>query len=172
MPFKWFCVQTKTQKAFSAKAHITRLGYNTLMPVETKIFKYYGVEKQQLVPLFGNYVFTQFDTDFPDWRRIWSQPGVRRIFSTAPNTPTPIPDRTITSLQQCTTTDDDEIQIIKPNCVVRVIAGPLAATEDQLPTTGICSWTRGHKAALLMEIMGGSIEVVFDLDSLELEHAP
>ncbi len=78
---RWYCVQARPRSVLYAKRNIDRLGFDTLLPTELRSWLVRGKRKEQLVPLFGNYIFVRFDTqlgaDLPGWRRITTLPGVR-----------------------------------------------------------------------------------------------
>jgi transcription antitermination factor NusG len=168
MAYQWYCVQTKPRAEFFARSQLERQGFETLLITETRTRKLRnGHSKEYLASLFGNYLFVAFDAAYHHWwRRICHTYGVRRLFSSSPEQPIPIPDHTMESLRRCLTKEDQQPDHrIHPGCVARVISGPLTSRTEQ--TVGVCKWTRGQRAALLIDMMQGSIEVTFDISNLE-----
>lgn len=166
---RWYCVQSIPHKEFWAQANLTRLGFDVLLLTEQRTRRYRGgVTKQLMAPLFGSYLFVPFDIDDPTWRRIPSAYGVRRILSANAETPIAVPDHTIDSLLSCVVEYDEQTEaaIIHPGCKAKVVKGPLAQTDNEI--SGICQWTHNRRVALLLDMINGAVEVVFDVDSLEL----
>src|SRR5882672_2531529 len=114
----WYCIQAKPNRVFFAKSGIERLGFQVLLPTTTITKSHYGVERSQLVPLFGTYFFVQFDVDTDHWKPITNIPGVRRLLSHTPEQPTPIPDISITTMLECITAEQ---QVPNNNTVAQVI---------------------------------------------------
>lgn len=171
MAGRWYCVQSYPRKEFFARSNLRRLGFQTFMPTETCTRRYRNnVKKELLLPLFGSYMFVRFDVDEDHWRPIVSAYGIRRLFSSAPELPTPIPDHTIDSLMQCVVEpgEPNELPVIHPNCRAKVVAGPFASARGEQSVIGLCTATKGQRAKLLLDTLRGAITIEFDIASLEL----
>jgi transcription antitermination factor NusG len=150
-----------------ARSHLNRQGFNTLLLTDTRVRTYRGnVKREQVVSLFGNYFFVWFDIMRDPWQRICHTYGVRRLFSADAETPIPVPQHSIDSLRACSTPTPTNDRI-HPGCRAKVISGPLTMRNGE-ETSGIVQWTRNQRAALLLGMMQGEIEVEFDIASLEL----
>lgn len=167
LPRCWYCIQSKPHAERIAKRYIEQLGYQVLLPLISKTRKVRtGASQEYLAPLFGNYLFVAFDKKVHEWRRLWNVYGVRRIFSSSPDNPTPVPDEAIDTLLQCfTETSPKQQQIISKGARVKITEGPLSTMENPI---GICDWTDGQRIALLLDVMSGNVRIEFALSSVEL----
>lgn len=169
MSTRWYCVQARPHQEFFATRMLARQGYNPLLLTEPSIRTIRNHRTETIVSLFGSYFFIPFDIDNDNWRPITSTYGVKRILSSTPESPTPIPEGVVENLIQCSQQQPDDpspIVSIEPGCMVRVVTGPMASTDQ--PTVGICQWRRGDRAALILDIMQGQREVEFHVASLQV----
>jgi transcription antitermination factor NusG len=168
MAKRWYCVQARPGKEFYAETNLNRMGFQTLLLTELRERAYRGgTRREYRAPLLGSYFFVAFDVHADNWRSIYRGAyGVRRLLSGSPEHPTPVPDATLASLLQCAVEAPKPSQpIIAPDTRVRIIAGPLLRPEQYI--TGICNWRVGDRVGLLLDIMNGTREVIFDVNSLE-----
>jgi len=164
---RWYCVQAKHRYEFFAAANLRRNGFEPLLLTELRTTKRKnGVEFEKLVSLFGIYFFIPLDIEVDNWKRVVYTHGVRRIFSSNPETPSPIPDSVIESLiaSRNPITTTPETPQIHPGCRVRIIQGPLANPN----TEAICQWRDGDRVKLLLSIVQREVMVEFHVSSLEL----
>lgn len=152
---------------------LVRQGFGTLLPVEVRTRRFRnGITHDYQASVFGAYFFVAFDVGQPSWRRIHSTYGVKRLFSTTPEYPVPLPEHTMQSLLDCTEQPEQksEVQLIKPGLRARVRRGPLAQASEEI--VGICEIAEGTRITILIEILSGSIHATFDAGDLELVKEP
>lgn len=167
MANRWYCVQAKQHCEFMAVRMLKTGGYEPLMLTEVVTrTSAYNVKRECTVSLFGSYFFVPFDVELDNWRPITNTYGVKRILSSTPESPTPIPDGVVEQLIQCSIQPQqpDNIIPIMPGCTVKVISGPLANPD----VVGICEMRSGDRVTLLLQAMYGELRVIFDVSSLEL----
>lgn len=167
----WFCLQTRPHQEFIAQQNIERLKFKSLLPLTTKVrtVPRTGAKQEVKASLFGNYLFVAFDIATDNWRRLWNVYGVKRLFSSSPDRPTPIPTHSIMSLLSCSDDPVSSTPEIAKDCKVRIVSGPLVTLVDPV---GICQWSDTQRIALLVKAMSGEIVVEFDRSAVELVAQP
>lgn len=146
---RWYAVWTNARQENIAENQLRLEGFETLLP------SIRDVEQDITLPLFPRYLFVRFDVDVDRWRKIYSTQGVRTLLSSAPESPTPIPDPVIDLIHSGLPTllvETEEI-VIRTGMQVKVIRGHLKGK------TGICSWTSKSRIKLMMDIIGGSVNL-------------
>jgi transcription antitermination factor NusG len=164
---QWYCVQAKARQEFFACQQLKRHGWNPLLLTTVNVIKRRNGDRiESIISLFGSYFFIPFDINLDRWKRIIYTYGVKRILSSTPESPTPIPDDVMTSLlaSRLEPTSDTPVVRIHPNCKARVIKGPLAGDN----TIGIVEWTNKDRVGLLLDAMNGKISVEFHITALEM----
>jgi transcription antitermination factor NusG len=92
----WFCIQANSyHEVERASKKIRSLGFEVYSPQHLTKGK-----KPRIMPVFGSYFFVRFSQYSDNWRPIWYQSGVRRIFSTSPENPCPIRPWVLLGLQE------------------------------------------------------------------------
>ena len=162
--WQWFVVHTHVRRETLALAHLRRQQFETFLPM---IHTRTPGGHLALRPLFPRYLFVQFDPDIVQWRPICSTYGVKRLISTDAEHPVALPFGTVESLKDQVVALDlpepfpDGVVLIDPGTTVVVKRGPLVGHE------GICLWSDGRRTRLLMQVMGGSVQVTFSRSAIE-----
>jgi len=137
------------------------LGFDPYLPMELRE-RGWPRRELRLVPMFNTYFFVPFDRSEPAWREIPTQPGVKRLFSTDAQHPTPILDEAIELVrfmereQRATARPalpGEPLVPIPVGSIAEVVSGALATFR------GICSWSDETKVLFLNGILGGRLEV-------------
>jgi len=173
---RWYVFQSHVGKEFLAQKQLSRLKqrFETFVPFEIKEKKRLGVvighEKRAI---FRSYGFIRFDIDKDWWRPICSTYGVKRLFSTTPECPIPLPHDTIeTLIKSFETVALAAPEIIPATPVVEqaIIAVPEVIAEHApavvlegvfAGNVGICEYSDTEKTELLMQILGGDVKITF-----------
>lgn len=138
---RWYCVEVAPRAEFRAAAEIEALGVPVLVPEylgQRRVRERVGgvvrvVERPALLLAFPRYVFAEFDVRAPEWRRIATRQGVKRIIGLDPERPVPVP--AVQMAWVIAQFGDDGVQRrpvnaaavpIKAGAMVQVLAGPLA----------------------------------------------
>lgn len=157
----WYCLKVEPNREPNVSIRLALQGFETFIP---RYIDYDGRDNPVRL-MFPGYVFVLFDPDRDNWRPIGSTFGVTRLFSSTPESPTPIRDKRLTELLQLC--GDDQIwdpfpkppkrQRIYPiGHVLRINAGPLATQ------IGEHLRTKEGRVTLLLHLLGKSTEVVLD----------
>lgn len=98
---RWYVVQTHRGAERLAVLELANQDFPTLLPLRClapKPDEPSGPRRHRrreaaprIVPAFPGYLFVLFDQAAQPWRRIHGTRGVRRLFSTSPERPTPVP---------------------------------------------------------------------------------
>lgn len=136
---RWYCVEVAPRAEARAAAEIEALGVPVLVPEylgQRKVRERVGgvvrvVERPTLLLAFPRYVFAEFDVRAPEWRRIATRQGVKRIIGLDPERPAAVP--AVQMAWVIAQFGEDGVQRrpqgpaapIKPGATVRVLAGPL-----------------------------------------------
>ncbi len=174
----WYCVRARYGGDITADIAIRRAGFTLFTPSlwkpgtparRDRHGALRPARPERIVPLFPRYLFVRFRRVADTWRPIWELPGVECILSTAPETPTPVPDGAIDLIRGlcapngCVYPDNERMldgpapvirmPPIAPGTRTRLTAGPMA------DLAGICTWSDGKRVRLLLEIMGRAVSV-------------
>lgn len=99
---RWFVCQTHPQAERWARDNLDNQGFTVYLPLELvrirdRVLR--TMTHEVLRPLFGGYLFVQFDADNDPWRPICSTRGVKRLFMSGTQRPTPVPHGAVERLQ-------------------------------------------------------------------------
>lgn len=170
---RWYVFQTGSNQEFFAERWLNFKHFDTYVP-------YHSIEKRRLgviigyqrQALFRGYGFVRFDIAVDRWRRIWEVQGVKRLLSTSPDCPIPMPEGSVESLQfaALNLSPATDIVVAEPEPMinplliegqeVEVIDGPLAGN------VGIVQSTSNTRAKILMDVLGSKTPVSFRLVNL------
>jgi transcriptional antiterminator RfaH len=159
---RWYCVQAHPQAEGEAAKRIRDQGFEAFLPAV--------LEHRRKGPvyacMFPGYLFARFDRDAQQWRPIVSTIGVKRLFSSSPEHPTPLQHGVVEAiLANC---DEDGVlrtdplpDIIREGVTVRLIGGPFM---DQ---TGVCLWAKGDRVKLALTMFGRVLQPVVSRSQVE-----
>lgn len=149
---RWFCVQTEPRAESRALEEIARQKFDAFLPLEQ-------LESGRLAPLFPRYLFVSFDRDAEHWKPLWSTRGVKRIISTHPDHPAPLPVGAIESLIAradpfgiVVRRGPTAVASLHPGQRVRVMVGPFADWE------AVVRMDRDGRVRVLLDLFGRSTE--------------
>ena len=158
---RWYCINSQPQRESQAFHELMRQGYHVWLPqIATG-----PLEATRLVVMFPGYLFVKFDSKADRWRAIASTYGVKRLFGTSPETPTPIKIGVIEALksrcQPGTSTYDDRID--PPSLegkTIRMEQGVFSGFE------GICSRSASDRITVMLTMFGQQREVQVTRDQV------
>jgi transcription antitermination factor NusG len=141
---RWYCMNTHYKQEFMVETQIKALGYST------ELFPFSSDGKAK--SLFPGYLFVRFNIQQDSWRRLWSLPGVRCIFSQGPQNPTAIPGRLLDicrfELRKITGDPDPNLPAISEGDEIQLTAGAFRQFS------GICSKRSDERVSILLTIFG------------------
>lgn len=112
-----------------------------------------------MVPAYPRYLFVLFDLQRDPWRRICSTRGVKHLFGSHPERPTPVPDKVMAAMLMRASKwgeearqKPDPMQPLAKGAVVVIAAGLLSGSE------GIVVECSGKRTKLLVLAWGREIE--------------
>ncbi len=108
-------------------------------------------KKESLASLLGCYLFVQFDPQCDRWRPICSTFGVRKLFSTTPEHPTPIPDAVINRMLEPEQQPPPARYTVVPGQTVRIVNGPFASFQ------GVVSSVDRKSVHVFIDLFGRSL---------------
>ena len=73
---RWYVIQTKYKQTQTAIDNLTKQKFRVYNPLVVEVK---ARDKELMVPLFGNYMFVQFNIKKDMWRKISSTKGVARL---------------------------------------------------------------------------------------------
>jgi transcription antitermination factor NusG len=157
-PARWYCVQTDRLREGEVRDRLEDQGFGTFLPLVIAMRAVRpGVRQATAIPAFPTYLFARFDVQADRWRSIIYTRGVRGLFSSTPDRPSPVPARQIEALLAMgydkPIAADPRPTLISAGLVVRVTDGPFADHE------GVCLWDDRQRVRLLLDILGGKREV-------------
>jgi transcription antitermination factor NusG len=117
------------------------------------------------LPIFPGYVFTRFSARHDPWRYIWSAPGVKKLFSSDPQTPTRIRPEAMRVILELAEHPNKEIYhqpkpLFQPGQEVIPTQGAFESFH------GIFLQSHANRAKVLMSIFGRNSEVEIDIKHL------
>ena len=160
---QWYVVQTRPNSERLAKAHLSRQGFETYLPVYRKRRSHAGRVDMIAAPLFPRYIFVAIDLQSQRWRSICSTVGVAQLVCHG-DRPTPLAGEIVAELRS----REDERGLIhlengfKPGERVRVIGGAFADHFGML-----VSMRDGERVAVLLDLLGRKVRAVMNIDVIE-----
>jgi transcription antitermination factor NusG len=96
---RWYCIEVAPRTERLVAAEIARLGVVSLAPEylgTQRVRERVGgqvkfVDRAVILPAFPGYVFAEFDAVGPEWRRIATRRGVKRLIGSDPERPLAVP---------------------------------------------------------------------------------
>lgn len=159
MGLAWYCVNTNPQREGIALAHLQFQGFICLLPTTLRQYKRY----QREIPLFPGYLFVRFDKLDDHWKKIHCTTGVRRLFSSDPQTPIPVQDDIIRRLEEASSNQTKGVaRRIQVGDRLRVTGGPFTGQEV------ICTASHSDRVKALLAIMNRQVELTLTNSSVEL----
>jgi hypothetical protein len=144
---RWYCGQTLPGRHFEARDRLIAQGFEAILPLGARTLPGGAM---RIEPLFGPYLLVRFDVAKPGWRRICHTRGIRRIFGTTPERPTPLRDANVEAIRDLTISTSGADEPVERGQAVRVVSGPWAG-----------------KVGLCVDIVAGVVRAL-----LFLEHGP
>lgn len=128
----WYAVYTQPQNEERARDHLTRQGFDVVLPRYLKRRSHARRVTTTPAPLFPRYLFVAFDADADSWRVIRSTRGVVDLVRNG-NEPVPVQEAVINEIQN--RSDPDGYVVLargvdfKRGAKIRIDAGPFAEME-------------------------------------------
>lgn len=92
---RWYCVEVQSRQELAVAEALMALGFDAVAPQFMDLvlanLPRGKPAREVLRPAFPGYVIAEFDAADAGWRRIASQPGVKRVMGCTPERPTPLP---------------------------------------------------------------------------------
>ena len=144
---RWYIAQTHVGRHYEARDRLIAQHFEAILPLGARPTLGGGF---RIEPLFGPYLLVRFDVTQPGWRKVPHTRGIRRVFGTSAEHPTPIRDVDAMAIRELTISTDHHDGPAERGHAVRVVDGP---------------W-RG-KAGLCIDVVAGVVRAL-----LFLEHGP
>lgn len=154
----WYCLQAERGREDEVRDRLEDQGFGAFLPqvIGMRTVRP-GLRQAAPVAAFPGYLFAHFDVRADRWRSIVYTRGVKGLFATAPDRPTPVRRREIEVLLALgydrPIVEDPRPALIEAGARVRVTEGLFADAE------GICVMDDGKRIRLLMDLLGGPREV-------------
>lgn len=182
LPLPWYVFQSGGNQEFFAERQLNRQHFDTYVPYEmvnkTRKGVIIGTHRRAL---FRSYGFVRFNVDTDKWRPICSSPGIKRLLSTTPEHPIPVPEGTVESLQWAVLAlkdldDDHDIVAVPIEPVLPAIHSHTILTDREVEVLrgpfatniGIVKSTSRARAKVLLDVLGGKVPVSFRLVNLRM----
>jgi len=117
-------------------------------------------DEPQMVPAYPRYLFVLFDVERDRWRSICSTRGVKHLFGSHPERPTPIRDSVMAAMLLRASKWGEEAKVkpgpmpaFDPGVVVTIIDGPMASIE------GVVVSCNGKRTTVLLLRWDREVEV-------------
>lgn len=120
---RWYVGQTHPGQHFEARDRLVNQGFETILPLGARSLPG-GV--MRIEPLFGSYLIVRFDVAKPGWRRICHTRGMKRLFGSSAERPTPLRDADALAIRDLTVSTACADTAVERGHAVRVVAGPWA----------------------------------------------
>ncbi len=161
---RWYCAQTVPGREAEVGVRLEAQGFGAFLPMV--VVERAG--KVAMVPAFPSYLFTRFDVAVDRWRCIHSTRGVRRLFGSTPERPTPVPDRAIAVLlaEGWAKPVMVDLPALLPGQAVRVCDGPFLGQH------GECLWSEADRVALMLTMFGRPTPVLLERRQVEAPPTP
>lgn len=173
-PARWYCVEAHPGRERESRDRLNDQDFVAYLPLYGKRRIRDGKAQVVIRVLFPGYLFVAFDRQCDQWRPICSTRGVKRLFGTSPECPTPLPTGAVermlatASIQSCVPdhilAELDAARItpieaakragldtppqIAPGQMVRVTSGAVAG---QVVTV---EWSDHRRVRVLMGLLG------------------
>jgi len=162
----WFAVVTKPRSEVIALEHLSRQGYNCLLPRTRRVRRCAGGMKTRVECLFPNYLFLRVDTRQTSLAPVRSTRGARGVVRFG-GVPAEVPEAVIQSIRQRMDGEDGFVRLdspqLSPGQAVRLTDGPLSGFE------GVFILNEGEdRVRLLLHLLGTSRQVTVPIDHLAL----
>lgn len=169
---RWFAVETNPREEQTAEKEIRAKGYRVYLPTALVRKRPYraGVQLGKLVeievPMFGGYLFAEFDRDNTPWTPIRYCRGVRRLLTTSAGTPLPVE---LGLVERLIASEKDRLKL--PSHVLsRIARGALCKIDHDHPTMpgqlGECVSCDGLVTVLEIAMFGRPVNVTLKRESV------
>ncbi|MGQ0800767.1 MAG: transcription termination/antitermination NusG family protein [Pseudomarimonas sp.] len=154
----WFAVATKPRSEAIAHEHLTRQGYECLLPRLRRVMRSVGGLKHRVECLFPNYIFLQADTDHTSLAPVRSTRGALGLVRFG-GVPAAIPNAVIDNIRRRIDAQDGFVRLdapdLRPGEKVRLTDGPFSGLD------GVFVLQEGMaRVRVLLEFLGTHREVV------------
>lgn len=155
---RWYCVEAERFREAEARDRIEDQGFAAFLP-QVLVMRSVrpGIMQARAVPAFPGYLFARFDVAKDRWRPIVYTRGVKGLFSSTPERPTPVPaaamDLLLAQGFDKPIVADLRGELIKVGTKVRITEGAFLGHE------GVCLWEDKKRVGLLFDVLGGGQEV-------------
>lgn len=168
----WYCAQTLPQKETLAFGRLIDQGFAALLPTEPKRYRTRYGSYERSRPLFPGYLFVAFDMFRDRWQAIYGTVGIRRLISTNPNNPIPVPEQLIDAVR-------DKVALLFQSHQPTPEGLPIkAGTRLRIKyghhfegATGVCTLDTvppHQRVKLLLSIMQGQVAVTLPRSKVEV----
>ena len=162
----WFAVATKPRSEAIANEHLTRQGYECLLPRLRRVRRSAGGLKNLVECLFPNYIFLQADTDHTSLAPVRSTRGALGLVRFG-GVPAEIPSAVIDNIRSRMDAHDGFVRLdapdLHPGQKVRLTDGPFSGLD------GVFVLHEGmERVRVLLEFLGTSREVLLPRSQLAL----
>jgi transcriptional antiterminator RfaH len=160
---RWYLVQSIARREANAEFQLCAQDFRVFLPSFTKTVRHARNFRLVRAPVFTGYLFVILDLERDQWRSINGTLGVSRVVM-SDGRPSPVPAGLVESMLDRTDAAGETSLTygFQSGDAVRLLGGPfdqLLGTLDRLDA--------GGRVRVLLEIMGGIVPVMLDLEALE-----
>lgn len=162
-PGRWYCVQAYQGRESEVRERIEAQGFAAFLPIVTERRR----GKIVTGPAFPGYLFARFDIARSRWRCIASTRGVKRLFGSSPECPTPVPQRAMDVMLAegfAKPLGKDLVQALDLEGQRLRVTDPSLAFCDHV---GVCQWSGEDRVRLMLSMLGR--DVLLDLAADQVE---
>lgn len=145
---RWYVFQSKPRAETTAAQQLERQGFESYVPMVARQIRIGTL----ISPLFPAYGFVRLDLELQRWRAVHSTLGVRRLFSSAPEAPVPVPPGLVEEIRAGEAARlvaaDLRPAFLRAGASVRVVGGPFVGAS------GLCLIGGRERVRILLDIMG------------------
>lgn len=157
----WYVIQCKGGESFRAAEHLNNQDYQVFHPVLNVKRKRHGKLTKVCEPLFPHYLFIRLDQIASNWRPIRSTRGVLKLL-TFGDTPVPVDDALIDTLQQQPHSKEGTHSYFTPGQKVTITEGPFKNLD------AIFKSTKGEERAIvLINMLHRPQHIEMEVDQLD-----
>jgi transcriptional antiterminator RfaH len=162
---RWYCAAAAPRREVDARDALEDAGFAAFLPLVAVTIRHARKERVEQRAVFPGYLFVALDVSRPGWRLAAHTKGIRRLFGSTPERPTPLPiglvERMLAVGFDQPIVADVTPALIAAGADVRITDGPM------LDHRGICQWDDGTRCRVLLSILGREIEVVLKRGQVE-----
>lgn len=165
---RWYVARTHSNREREAEWHLRNQKFPIFMPIVNRKTKRRTSLVEAQYPVFPGYIFVRFDRSAPGWQRVNGTRGVQRLLPMHREVPTALPEGIVEWLQARHNAGELAGLAVKPfdrGSDLAILDGPFAGQHGECVETGV------HRIKLLLDMLGGKVEISVPVRSVTLSVA-